>query len=549
MERGDGVTAERWRAAVAAPRVSQRLWPALAVALATTALILLPRISVLPLSALFDGDEYSFALLGRDLLAGLYPDATGFEHKPVALYYPFALASAIFGDTVLAVRAVGTVAVLVTAALLWLCARQLTPAGPSRLATAIVPLGYAGLSLCPAGLESYSELQVNAGVAGLFALLAGSPALQPSVRTGLFGAISCGACAAATILTNYLALPLLAGIAAGLFTIALRQRIAVQSAWRHGAAAALAALTTAAALLLPLLMRPGGLAAYLGNQLRFLRVYQSHDHDLLGPAVSGLLPFLPTLLYAFALLVAAAVIRRRRGGAEAARSAAARVMLLFGLTLSATSLAIAASGRFYAHYFLLAAPALLMLAYSAAMHFPAAPRTREMLAAILLVTILASAPHDGSYFERQGLRIRAHGFEGQATDVLGQLAADIDRALDPPDYLYVYASDRYALALYFLTHARATNLLNSPLHYLDAGITRAFDTTPAAEVRHILATHPKFIVRGRGIAVPRGQNDAAPVQIDALVDEALKQDYELQRSYAASEVECCAWLLLYRRKP
>ena len=99
-------------------------------------------------------DESLFLLMGRSLLRGEAPYAAVWEHSPLGTATLFALAQAIFGESVVAIRIVACLAVTVTSFALYRLGNLLG----RRSAGWIAGLTYAVLSTGANGLATHREL-------------------------------------------------------------------------------------------------------------------------------------------------------------------------------------------------------------------------------------------------------------------------------------------------------------------------------------------------------------------------------------------------------
>jgi Dolichyl-phosphate-mannose-protein mannosyltransferase len=125
-----------------------------AVWLAIAAYVIFVRLPSLPPSSI-DPDESMFILMGRELLHGRLPYVDIFDNKPFGIPALFALALAIFGQSVVAARLLGTACVIATALLLRAIALTIGLQQAPAFAVAIL---YAAFSTQVDGLATTSEI-------------------------------------------------------------------------------------------------------------------------------------------------------------------------------------------------------------------------------------------------------------------------------------------------------------------------------------------------------------------------------------------------------
>jgi hypothetical protein len=278
-----------------------------------------------------DPDEFAFAMVARDVLAGKLPNTGVFDNKPVGLTYVFALAEWIGERSLAAVHAVGLLAALATAALLHATARRL------RLSQAAA-MGLAALSscglLCLGGWASMSEL-----VAAPLLCLANLLLLRQD-RPGWRAALGVGCAFGLACQITYLAAPACLLSTAGVLAVGgggLRERL--KTATLIGAA--LAAVTVL--IWLPQMVA-GAWPAYIHEQLLYHGRYRAPAPHLRKWLTGFVLPLAG--LYAPAVLAAWSAARRRL-------PPRAWPLVLGGIGAAAAA---AASNHFFRHYLILSVP-------------------------------------------------------------------------------------------------------------------------------------------------------------------------------------------------
>lgn len=116
-----------------------------------------------------DWDESIYVLMASDWLVGHAPYTTVFDHKPLGIYAIFAAALSMFGESMIAIRLVTTLAVYATSLVLYLLARRLFENSvTASVAAVLYPVFTLGLQ----GLSSNTELFfILCNVGGLSLLL------------------------------------------------------------------------------------------------------------------------------------------------------------------------------------------------------------------------------------------------------------------------------------------------------------------------------------------------------------------------------------------
>jgi 4-amino-4-deoxy-L-arabinose transferase-like glycosyltransferase len=116
------------------------------------------RFAVIPIT-LINGDEGIYLLISREILDGVLPYQGSFDHKPVGLYYLFALAQLLFGQDVHAIRLLAILACALTAFFLALTLMAAVRSGLFAAAMAAVLYGLASLTM--GGLATNTEILLN----------------------------------------------------------------------------------------------------------------------------------------------------------------------------------------------------------------------------------------------------------------------------------------------------------------------------------------------------------------------------------------------------
>ncbi|MCJ7421791.1 ArnT family glycosyltransferase [Sphingomicrobium astaxanthinifaciens] len=353
--------------ATEAPRRAR--WGAAAlIALVVLAL----RLPLHPIAVL-SVDESAYMLVARDLLAGQWPFAGAFDHKPIALYLHYAAAMGLGGEDPSAIRWLATLAALGSALTLWWIARRVFALPPR--AALLVGLGWAFASFGLEGYSSNTEILLNGWLMlWLAAFLGWSRGAARFAPAALLSGLAAGI----AVQVNYLAGPLLAALYLGALLPAPRKHVG----WLL--ASGLVAIAVALLLLVPLLLA-GTLEGYVAQQVAFLSRYQGNIAladwgTVLRPVA---LELAPLMLVALLLGLAA----RGAQGAPGERAARGGLGLLGLLYLAAAVTMALVSGRVFAHYFHLLLPGLFLIVLEGLAASPAARRAR-----LSLLLLLATLP-------------------------------------------------------------------------------------------------------------------------------------------------------------
>ncbi len=474
--------------------------------LLTAAAALLPSLLAYPWLTR-DHDAATYGIIAQGIVQGEWPYSYAFDHKPVALYLPYAVALATVG-TWHALRVLGIVLLLGIGILVHRLARRwgLTPWWAAS-AGAATTLG----SLALGGLAPMSELVVNGYLLGAALVLARGGPLSPR-RVGVVAALT-----ALVLQTNYLALP-----QAGILVIAAGWRCPDRR--RAVLVAAGSAAVVSALVLLPVLLL-SDLGDYFRLQLGFLSGYGPTADGRVGADLG--LPLPVRLGRALAVLAgplvvcAVALVRRSRSGVPVplrARLRAARVagpagdlpLLLTAALALAGLVAALANLRLFPHYQLLVVP-WLCLALGLAVAGPApgvrnpgdgpAGRVpgrrwlrRSAVAALVWLALLGPA----TQVEPLQLGVRGHVRElGLGTGWEDSTAAVVraTQALAPPGsviftespWLYYYTGLRPATRFFFYDY------------HLDDATARSVGTTRAQQQQVVADARPVVVAVYPGV--------------------------------------------------
>lgn len=456
---------------------------------------LLLRVTTFGLSEL-SWDESAFALVGREILHGHWPFTTVFDHKPIGLYLHFAAAFALFGDNPTATRILGWIVVTATAiAIRAILAGPVALARPWPLlvscALLFALLGYGGQAVL-------SEHFVN-----LYSVLAALFLLRR--RHG--AALLAGVCAGIAINTNYLALPVLAGLLAGYLAAPPISAETVRERLGSIALLALGCIAATLVLLAPILLF-SKLGDYFGPQVAFLLGYADnsgpgHRLMLFVTAVQLLIPLVTVALAALCL--------KPEAGQHG------RQLWPFGGMLLGSTAATLVSGYVYAHYVLLMLPPLWLCVAVILRRATDRPQ-RVLLGAALAGTSLMIA------FMPSALWAAGMGVEDLLAKRRGDLAFDLPRQLAriaaphiPPGGT-IYAACAQPV-IYQLVHVEPPTRYAFYPDMFAPRYASSLRVDPKAELQAIFSRRPSVVILGdvdECWSVPQAETWH-------MVDDALRQ--------------------------
>lgn len=454
--------------------------------------------------SVIDWDESAFALAARELLHGHLPYTTFFDNKPVGSTVLFALIFAALGQSVLAMRLLGSVAVAVTAGILH---RLMRGVGAGRAASVLAALFYIAFSTRLDGSATMTEILLGPfSAAGVLALQRAPQLSTPGRRLGAMAAA--GLLFGAAVWIKYVpAAP--AGCVGLVCLIAylrrggVRMREIVLAGALYAAGLALPTLATVAAY-----AGAGRLAEFWYANFGYATHYvgRTPDHSIGGELVDVLFNLWPLMALVAGGAVAAVAARGRR--------VASGPLLLILAWLAGEAVAVSAPLQFYRHYFLMALPPLCLLAALAlrrAVRWAARP---ERLGAALAVSALAV----------MAVPLLAHVVDASRMlgrpDTSREVAALARQAVASGRPIFVVNDQP---VIYLLAHAPLPTVYAFPSHLLGAQRGLA-PIDRLAELRRVLALRPGLLVRDM---TPDWTD---PAQTDpagrALVEQALESGYQ-----------------------
>jgi len=478
------------------------------------AALLLRAPSYIP--SVIDPDEGLYILQAREWLRGGWPYVAVWDMHPVGAPALIAGALAVFGQTILAVRLLGALAVAATAFALYGLVRA---AGGPRLLGLGAGLLYVGSSVMLGGLATNTEILFAPFVVAAMAL--GVRAAARLVREGApptWTQVAAAGLAIGLALTikqvvvpeGCLVFALLAGPAWWRGVLPTGRALAMAAAYAALCAAPTAALGLAYAA-------RGEFGAFVeGGILAPLR-YAADPIEAVV-AVRIVVGTTATLLLPFALAAAALAPRRGlraepRHGAAAQAAGGAVLTRIAAVWLAVATIAVALPGKFILHYFLIWLPPLSLLAALGARRLVhGVPLGRGALAftgllGAVALNAAASAAAPGLLY---GLGLRE-------ADPPRKVAALIATELPPGEPIYVV---NFHPVTYFLASAGLPTRFVFPDHLVGTvgGLT---GSEADAELARVLASRPRFIV------LDRGQWDDLRPEAAAMVSAALQASYTL----------------------
>ena len=465
------------------------------------------RILVLPLSVI-DWDESIYLLVSRDILNGQLPYQGTFDHKPVAVYYVFALAQLLFGEGVHAIRLLAAIASAATAFLLSLLLIRSTSAGV--FASGAAGVIYALSSTINEGLATNTEILMNLYLAGVL-LLANTGHMAERFSPGR--GIVIGVLLGLMMHTNYLSGFIILGFCAA-YALSLGSTLGFVPGLRiylqNGAVIFSGFLGITTILLAPIAVW-SDLGAYFGKQASFLSGYSKDSSvTLLGTALVGYAHLLTLAAALAAFLVWGAI--RDTPWPSRNRAIAWQLLVYLGFAFIACT----ASGHLYSHYFILLLPSLSIMS-GLFLTFPIVAKYQHYCAAGLILVSAVFLSVNKTHYQN-GLA----GYMGRVPDLPTEIAQDLKPELDPEDTVYVYD---YQPVLYYLLAVQAPTNYPFPWHHLDPRTARRLDFQPTAELARIISQAPRFVIAGSDPAEGRYG------EASQLLWDALSRHYRLVKIY------------------
>ncbi len=485
---------------------------ALAILLLCLAAVVFRATSFVP--AVVDTDEGLYMVQAREWLSGGWPLVAAWDMHPIGAPAMFALAFLVFGVSVEAARLLGLVCVAATMVALYSAARAVGAPRRVGLGAGVV---YGAQSVLLGGLCTNTEILIAPFIAGAMAIgMRGTArALGPAPQAPGWGAlVAMGLLVGPALLVKQVVVPE-GCLAFALLTFPALVRGLLP--WRRflAMAAAYAALCAGPFVLAGLVYwAQGWLDHYIDGSLmapfRYALERIPHDEAARRIGAAAVLLGLPFAAMALALL------RWRPRGAAGGPG------LLAGLALAwfvVTSLAIAAPGFYFAHYFLIWMPPLSLLAALGAWQLAALLARAETQRAAFAVAIGAIAASAWGVELHHRLE-RGPGLMHR--DPVREVSAAVAAAAGPGGDALIA---NYHPSVYVISGARLATRFPFPAH-LTGVFEELSDTDTQAELDRVLAARPRVIV------VDRGWMHTMRPSAAAQVEAAVAAGYELHASIA-----------------
>ncbi len=486
-------------------------------------LSLLTRLPAFALSVV-DWDESLYFIMAEQWRAGHLPYTAVCDNKPIGIYTIFAAFQWLVGDTPVAMRIAGVLAIAATAILTARITRHLLrrlPPVSAELAGALAGALFIVTTISDDGVASNTESFMQ-----VFTCLGMLLALTPMGRIGGWRALGIGLSLGTAFMIKYVAVFDMVAVFLAMTALPGRTRPGLPGLWdvlRLGLIFSAGALIPfVAAVLLYAAHGAFGvfLQASLLSNLRRVAIPVSGDsfrHAFWAQAV------LYPALYA-SLLWVLARLAWTRGAARR------ETLVLIGWVVTA-SIGVASGGLYFSHYFIQILPSLCIgvaiLVAEAVARLKSLPRaTMLVLVTLGLITPVYAAGVDLGRMLVIAARPEV-GF-GPLRDTPARVAADLGAALAkaPGQTIYVFDGEP---VLYSLLHARLPTRYVFPSFLLSRLLSYTVNIDPLAELDRIMAARPLFVVRRRdpGPQSPETRN----VAVYARMEADLAADYTVWRVY------------------
>lgn len=461
---------------------------------AVLALLLLALVLRSPafLSSVLDPDESLYLLQAREWLRGGWPYVAVWDVHPVGAPALYALAMAVFGETMLGARILGVLSVTLTA---WLLRGIVVSAGGGAVAGFAAGAAYIAHSILQGGLATNTEVLFAPLIVGGVALAMAEarrvedrgvpPRTGVVLGMGLLFGLGLWVKQIVAIEASA-AFLCLVGLARWRGALTLPRLLWLAVAFAAACGAPTAATAAAYAL-------RGELDAFVDASI--LAPLRYRDASTMGAPGPLRGPAMAILDFAWLIAAAAwgvAMAWRGAGKDGTPQPWATRVLPVAALLwLGAATVQIVAPGKFYDHYFLMWLPPLCVLAAlglrSLVRRF-VRPRRRDVALAGL-AALLAAAP----VIDLLRPRVE-HGFGLRLPDPSRQVAAAIAPHLERGEAIYVA---NYYGVVYVLSGAAIPTRYAYGDH-LAGHFSSMTGIDADAELARVLASAPRFIVVSRG---------------------------------------------------
>ncbi len=498
-------------------------------------LVLLAALTRLPAFALsvVDWDESLYFIMAEQWRAGHLPYTTVWDNKPIGIYAVFAAFQALLGDTPVAMRVAGVLAIGATAVLVYRLTSHLlreAPALTAELSGALAGALYIVTTIPDGGVASNTEIFMEA-----FTCLGMLLALAPVGPLRWGRVLATGLSLGVAFMLKYVAVFDMFAVFLAMTMLPGRTQARLIRLWdvvRLGLVFSLGAVVpfVAAVLLYAAHGRLGVfLQASLLSNLRRVAIPLS-GHSFLGN-FHGQMVLYPTLYAAALWVVLRLFMSRGEGRIE-------MLVLLFWAVTS--SVGVASGGLYFSHYFLQLLPVLciaagLMAGQAATWRRPVPKAVLFVLLAAGLVPSIREAAVDIGRMVPILMRPPV-GF-GPLRDTPAEAASALqpELAKAPGQTIYVFDSEP---VLYSLLHARLPTKYVFPSFLLTRLLSYTVNIDPVAQLNAIMAQRPLFVIRRRVSQYTSPQVRNAAVYATMAAD--LAADYSVWRAYDT--------MIVYRRR-
>jgi hypothetical protein len=499
-------------------------------------LVLLTTLTRLPAFALsvVDWDESLYFIMAEQWRAGHLPYTTVADNKPIGIYALFAAFQTVFGDTPVAIRVAGVLAIGATAVLVYRLTRHLLrerPALTAELSGALAGALFIVTTIPDGGVASNTESFMEP-----FICLGMLLALTPAGRIRAGRALVIGLSLGAAFMVKYVAIFDMFAVFLAVTALPGRTRPGLArlvDVGRLGLVFSLGALAPFVAAVL-LYAAHGALGVFvqasLLSNLRRVAIPVSGDSFL--SAFGAQLVLYPTLFAALLWVVMRLIARRGAGRLEML------VLLCWGVTASA---GVASGGLYFSHYFIQLLPVLCIAVGLMVGQITAWRRSARFVALLVLIAagLIPSIQEAAADLGRIiPIALRPPVGLGPLRDTPAKVAADLapELAKAPGQTIYVFDGEP---VLYSLLHARLPTRYVFPSFLLSRLLSYTVNIDPLAQLDGIMAERPLFVIRRRfpGVQSPQTRNLAVYAKMAA----DLAADYSVWRVYDT--------MVVYRRRP
>lgn len=483
------------------------------------------------LYAVIDWDESLYLLIGAQLNEGVLPYTGLWDRKPFGTFLLFAGFERFFADGILAMRLAASVAMGVSAYLVYRLAGMLFTADGERIGL-IAGILVIVASIGNGGMASNTEMffipcTLLGAVLALRAL--GDSSHGGYARGAL--AFLAGSAFGVGLLIKYIVIFDIVGLAIAYVILASDRPLApLRVAWRAlplGIIMAIGALLPSLAVMGLYLVNNEIEAFLFSNLYSYIGFAEINARPLinLGPIMIGVVDHLPLWLGTAAAALGIRVLSHN--------AAEVRTVLALLIWTAFVALGIVFLRFYYDHYFLQLMPPLALLTGFAVTRGLLATwsRPHAWLAISLLAVVTTMAISKETWLHSFFIaKNRYVDGETWAGDLPRQIAADLAPRLAPGETIYVY---NYEPILYYLTATEPPTRFPFPPHILQTSGYGLIDSED--ELQRILATQPRFIILREDTFNPPSYITNDP-RLTGIIAGALETNYRLLDNYEAHPI-------------